>query len=182
MAQEDTPTDFELLMAGKVVELDWGDGVVWGDDPLTETMPPAAQLIAKFIRHMAVADEDERAIEYGITKLLLEMSPSLSFYGNEPWYGTAVSTLQWDEETMTLTAQTTQYLRPDPLEVYTREDGVEVWVMGHNWGCSGGMGYKPTIWWTTCMAYEDHVGGELMPVTTTYRMGVFTVAYLPPTD
>lgn len=174
---QDEVTDFDRLMAGEEIALDWESGVVWGEDPLNEEMSPAAELLREFVQQFVNEEDQDFALRYVWGQILIYAAPEMTFeWSDNVWLGLNVTTARWDAETQTLYLQASRYLPA------TRPDGEPNGI-----GCGGGWGFgDDTILWTEvneCVSTEERSNGfDFMPTTTVYRMGVFTVEYLPPTE
>ncbi len=157
LAQDDEQTDFERLMAGEEVELDWEQGVVWGADPLHEEMSPAAELLREFVQYFMNEEELDYVPEYALAQILVYGSNNIRF-GSQIINGANATSAHWDEEAKTLYLQGSVEL--------------SFWWSSDCQPGRGGMGIneEPLVWISIQPCSDPQV-------VIQYR-DVFTVAYL----
>jgi hypothetical protein len=97
--------DFDALMAGELVVLDWGNKplILIGGRVLEQPLPQAADLIRDFVRKITVDDTDELAFVYGYVELVTNLAPYSRYEGTTFNYkGADATAMLWDPETKTL--------------------------------------------------------------------------------
>lgn len=171
-----TPSDYDRLMAGETVELDWGEYVILSSRPEEVVMPPAAELLRQFVDEQSLIAEDPEKVDFVFDYLISCASDEYNY--RRPGFnylGIATTSASWDAETRTLFLQSSRYL---PNQ---RSNG------DNTFECFTGFGTGVGQLWRTerepTMTNEGwHAGEPTMPSVSRYRLGAFTVVYLPPID
>jgi hypothetical protein len=165
---QQTESDFDRLMAGETVELDWGDGeIVLTDNLLFQPLPPAGDLLRDFLFQMVVPDEEETNVKIGLDKLFGYMAPVTIDTKGHSLYGTSAVSMAWNSSQQELIIQTGRYMPPSPDFLPPCGGGYYIWdtVVDH------------------CFTDREHDNGaEVMPTTISYRGNTFTVIFLPPNE
>ena len=151
--------DFDRLLAGETIMLDWGDGYVDLNEGATN--PPAAQLIRHFVSTMLIPAETDFNREYIINQVMVRMAPRSGFSSEQHYEGMSVRTIHWNAKHQTLLAQVERF--------YTSQS------------CVFG-GITDVLEGINICVFDNETGTAKIMTTVLFYRDQFQIIFLPPLE